>query len=383
MLATTTMTPVCATAGRASVPATAPPAMARARLATGRVVRIVGKGLHVVTASHAHGTRACIGGGALSVASGVGRGVKLDDMRQRGTAQLVGEGGGATAVATAARALAAGGAPVVQFGQPVRGGVAGASHLGIRHAANLSQVRRLRVMRPSRRAAGSPLIPSAAAAAAAPSPGSIPAHGLQALEPAENLPTNYFQSMDEDDGADDDLMPPASSTLADILPYLYRISVAQKGTAVRLAIAVSFMVLQKGTGIAVPIYFKFAVDRLTEAAIAGAATDMVAASLKAAAMALLMTGVFKAISGVAAELRSVAFTPVAQAAGRRVALQLFNHVLSLDLSFHLDRRTGALQRIIDRGTRSITMVFRAVVFTFLPTAMELVLVCGLLWHAFR
>ena len=78
----------------------------------------------------------------------------------------------------------------------------------------------------------------------------------------------------------------------------------------------------------------------------------------------------------------MAFTPVAQAAGRRVALQVFNHVLNLDLSFHLNRRTGALQRIIDRGTRSVTMVFRAVVFTFAPTALELTLVCALLWKAF-
>jgi ABC-type transport system involved in Fe-S cluster assembly fused permease/ATPase subunit len=61
---------------------------------------------------------------------------------------------------------------------------------------------------------------------------------------------------------------------------------------------------------------------------------------------------------------------------------VFNHVLNLDLSFHLDRRTGALQRIIDRGTRSITMVFRAVVFTFVPTMVELALVCFLLYKAF-
>ena len=61
---------------------------------------------------------------------------------------------------------------------------------------------------------------------------------------------------------------------------------------------------------------------------------------------------------------------------------MFNHVLNLDLSFHLDRRTGALQRIIDRGTRSITMVFRAVVFTFVPTMVELALVCFLLYKAF-
>lgn len=65
-------------------------------------------------------------------------------------------------------------------------------------------------------------------------------------------------------------------------------------------------VIQKGTGLAVPILFKVAVDRLTEAAIAGAATDVVVVSLKAAAMALVASGVFKAVSGIAAELRSVA-----------------------------------------------------------------------------
>jgi|TARA_B100001142_G_scaffold316328_1_gene356014 ABC-type multidrug transport system fused ATPase/permease subunit len=146
----------------------------------------------------------------------------------------------------------------------------------------------------------------------------------------------------------------------------------------------------QSTGLAVPICFKLAVDHLTTAAVhatpaasLGALPDAVTASLTAAAYALIASGAFKAISGLATELRSVAFTPVAQAAGRRVALHVFNHVLNLDLSFHLDRRTGALQRIIDRGTRSITMVFRAVVFTFLPTAMELVLVCALLWKAFR
>jgi ABC-type multidrug transport system fused ATPase/permease subunit len=179
--------------------------------------------------------------------------------------------------------------------------------------------------------------------------------------------------------------------LIDVLPYLYRVSVAQRGTAARLAVAVAFMLVQKSTGLAVPICFKLAVDHLTTAAVhassaaslGAATTDPLTASLTAAAYALIASGAFKAISGLATECRSVAFAPVAQAAGRRVALHVFNHVLNLDLSFHLDRRTGALQRIIDRGTRSITMVFRAVVFTFLPTAMELVLVCALLWNAFR
>jgi ABC-type transport system involved in Fe-S cluster assembly fused permease/ATPase subunit len=63
-------------------------------------------------------------------------------------------------------------------------------------------------------------------------------------------------------------------------------------------------------------------------------------------------------------------------------LEVFNHVLNLDMQFHLQRRTGALQRIIDRGTRSVSMVFRAVIFTFIPTFVELALVSALLWKAF-
>ena len=214
-----------------------------------------------------------------------------------------------------------------------------------------------------------------------------PGGGLAVPAPATNLPTSYFSDEKTEAQAsrrDQDIPPPPSARLGDVMPYLYKISVAQPGTALRLAFAVCFMLVQKSTGLAVPILFKRAVDHLTAAAVFSSAADAagVAAALGAAATAIVYSGAFKAMSGVATELRSVAFTPVAQAAGRRVALQVFNHVLNLDLSFHLNRRTGALQRIIDRGTRSVTMVFRAVVFTFAPTALELTLVCALLWKAF-
>ena len=214
-----------------------------------------------------------------------------------------------------------------------------------------------------------------------------PGGGPVVPSPATNLPTSYFSDEKTEAQAsrpDQDIPPPPSASLKDVMPYLYKISVAQPGTALRLAFAVCFMLIQKSTGLAVPILFKTAVDHLTAAAVFSSKADAAAAAaaLSAAATAVVCSGAFKATSGVATELRSVAFTPVAQAAGRRVALQVFNHVLNLDLSFHLNRRTGALQRIIDRGTRSVTMVFRAVVFTFAPTALELTLVCALLWKAF-
>ena len=174
--------------------------------------------------------------------------------------------------------------------------------------------------------------------------------------------------------------PPRTSDLVDVMPYLFAVSLSRRGTAWRLFGAIAFLVIQKSFGLAVPILFKVAVDHCTAAAtMSGSAAAQAA---RAAAWALVASGCLKAMSGVATEVRTVLFTPVAQASGRRVALEVFNHVLGLDLSFHLERRTGALQRIIDRGTRSVSMVFRAVVFTFLPTAIELALVCGLLWHAF-
>jgi len=53
-------------------------------------------------------------------------------------------------------------------------------------------------------------------------------------------------------------------------------------------------------------------------------------------------------------------------------------VLDLDISFHLDRKTGRLSRILERGTRSVQMLYRALLFTFAPTALELVFVIALL-----
>ena len=192
--------------------------------------------------------------------------------------------------------------------------------------------------------------------------------------------SSYFNENDtEDDGPIP--MPPKGSDLRTVLPYLLKVAFSRKGTKLRLAFAVIFLVAQKAFGLAVPVYFKFAIDHLTRAAQLPVGPEALQAA-NMAAMMLCFSGVFKAVSGIATELRVVSFTPVSQAAGRRVALEVFNHVLNLDMQFHLQRRTGALQRIIDRGTRSVSMVFRAVIFTFIPTFVELALVSALLWKAF-
>jgi len=170
---------------------------------------------------------------------------------------------------------------------------------------------------------------------------------------------------------------PKSSVLLDVMPYLLKLAMSENHLIARLACALGFLGIAKAAGLAVPLLFKQAVDCLTS----GAGSPS-AASIQAATAALLLSGVCRVAAAVCKELQSVTFSPVSQAASRRVAFHTLNHVLGLDMSFHIMRKTGELSRRLDRGSRSINMVFRAVVFTFLPTILELIMVCGILWHQF-
>lgn len=168
--------------------------------------------------------------------------------------------------------------------------------------------------------------------------------------------------------------PPKNTSLWHVLPYLTKLAVSDAQLYWRLGLAFALMIASKAAGLMAPLYFKKAVDALSTQTHVAA---------QAAVIALLWSGGCRVINGIAKELQHPIFTPVAQAAGRRVAYHTFSHVLDLDVGFHLERRTGALSRILERGTRSVGMMFRAVVFTFMPTAIELILVCTLLAQRFK
>eukprot|EP01018_Ginkgo_biloba_P013642 Gb_30687 [translate_table: standard] len=68
----------------------------------------------------------------------------------------------------------------------------------------------------------------------------------------------------------------------------------------------------------------------------------------------------KAISSGLNEVRYVVFAPLGHAAGQRIGVYLLQHMLYLDLSFHLERSSGVLLRILERAQRSVVHVFRAV-----------------------
>lgn len=163
--------------------------------------------------------------------------------------------------------------------------------------------------------------------------------------------------------------PPSVASATAVAAYLAKLAVGERKMLWRVGLAFVFMVISKAAGLAGPLFLKRAVDTLS----AGAGDALVGAVRSVVAFGLC--GVVQHLSK---ELQHPTFTPVSQAVARRVAYHTFRHVLDLDISFHLDRKTGRLSRILERGTRSVQMLYRALLFTFAPTALELVFVIALL-----
>ncbi|MCJ1386806.1 Iron-sulfur clusters transporter atm1, mitochondrial [Xylographa soralifera] len=96
----------------------------------------------------------------------------------------------------------------------------------------------------------------------------------------------------------------------------------------------------------------------------------------------VIDGTTRIAAAIFQELRNAVFASVAQKAIRQVACNVFEHLLRLDLNFHLSRQTGGLTRAIDRGTKGISFVLTSMVFHILPTALEISMVCGILGYQY-
>lgn len=88
-------------------------------------------------------------------------------------------------------------------------------------------------------------------------------------------------------------------------------------------------------------------------------------------------GLARATSAAFNELRNAVFAKVAQNSVRNISRSIFLHLHSLDLSFHLNRQTGALSKAIDRGTRGMSFVLSSLIFNLIPTAVEIGMVSAL------
>jgi ATP-binding cassette subfamily B protein len=93
---------------------------------------------------------------------------------------------------------------------------------------------------------------------------------------------------------------------------------------------------------------------------------------------LLGYGLLRFSTTLFTELREFVFVKVTQRAVRRIALEVFGHLHSLSLRFHLERQTGAVTRDIERGTRGVSSLMGYALFSILPTVVEIALVTGIL-----
>jgi ABC-type transport system involved in Fe-S cluster assembly fused permease/ATPase subunit len=157
-----------------------------------------------------------------------------------------------------------------------------------------------------------------------------------------------------------------------LAPYMW--PKGQLEMRVRVAIAMVLLVAAKVATVAVPAVFGMAVD--------GLEADATGASIVVPVSLLIGYGLLRVGQQAFAELRDFVFAKVGQRAIRSIALRIFKHLHALALRFHMDRQTGGLSRAIERGIKGIDFLLRFMLFSILPTMVEIGLVCGILWSLF-
>ncbi|EAT13778.1 ABC transporter ATP-binding protein/permease [Bermanella marisrubri] len=146
----------------------------------------------------------------------------------------------------------------------------------------------------------------------------------------------------------------------------------------RVFLALLCLVGAKVASVTMPFILKNVVDDLD------AQLDANSLALVSVPIALLIAyGFVRFANVVLGQIRDTLFGRVTEHAMRRVGLRVFKHLHSLDLAFHLNRRTGGLSRDIERGTSGISFLMRFLVFNIVPTFLELIFVMGILWIEYR
>jgi ATP-binding cassette, subfamily B, heavy metal transporter len=154
--------------------------------------------------------------------------------------------------------------------------------------------------------------------------------------------------------------------LAALLPLLWPKDAPE--TRRRVVLALLCLVLAKGAGVTIPLWFKGAVDALSQPMNALTVPVGLVIAYALARVTALGFG----------ELRDAVFTRVEQGAIRKAGLGVFRHLHALSLRFHLERQTGGLSRSLERGAKAIQTILSYSLFSIIPTLVEIALVAAIL-----
>ena len=148
------------------------------------------------------------------------------------------------------------------------------------------------------------------------------------------------------------------------LPYLW--PAGETALKARVVAALLLVLVAKAVTLSTGFAYKAAIDRMApgmEPAVA-------------LAVALIVAYAGARFAGVLFDnIRNAIFERVGQDAARRLAETVFRHIHALSLRFHLERRTGSLTKIVERGTKSIDMMLYFLLFNIAPTVIELAIIC--------
>lgn len=156
-----------------------------------------------------------------------------------------------------------------------------------------------------------------------------------------------------------------------LLPYLWpRDDAALRGMVI---LAVAFVVCAKIATVAVPYFYRGAVDQLN---------SPVDGMILVPVALILGLGLVTILQMAFTQFQDAAIARPVERAVRKLQLKIVDHLQAQSLRFHLDRQTGALSRIIERGARAIDMLLTMVALRTIPAMLQFVFVCAILWYLY-
>jgi ABC-type transport system involved in Fe-S cluster assembly fused permease/ATPase subunit len=171
------------------------------------------------------------------------------------------------------------------------------------------------------------------------------------------------------------------ATLANLWRYIWPSD--RSDLKLRVVLAMLLLVLAKLVTIAVPFTFKWATDALAGQGSAPFASSSWLTWLLAAPIVMTIGyGGMRILMALLTQVRDGLFAKVAMHAVRRLAIITFAHMHRLSLRFHLERKTGGLTRVLERGRNAIEIIVRMVILQLAPTILELALIVAVLLYQF-
>ncbi len=161
----------------------------------------------------------------------------------------------------------------------------------------------------------------------------------------------------------------AGGTLRKLWPYIW--PAGRPDLMARIFACVALLLAGKAVTIAVPYSFKWATDALN-----GSSRPPLLSVIAGPLGFTLLYGALRILMALLTQARDAIFADVAMHAVRRLACDVFAHLHLLSLRFHLERKTGGLTRILERGRNSIETIVRTTMATAVPTIVEFALILG-------